>query len=341
MHILVTGGTGYIGAHLCVELIEAGHEPSIVDNLANSDAAVLERIAEITGYTPQLHQLDLLQGAELSALFHEHRFDAVAHLAGLKAVSESMQDPLRYYHVNVLGALNLFQAMQQAQVFRLVFSSSATVYGAPRQMPIRENCPTEPVNPYGESKLMVEKILRSLAATEQPWRIALLRYFNPIGAHPSGLIGEEPRDPPNNLMPYLSGVAAGRFPHLSVFGDDYPTPDGTGVRDYVHVIDLGQGHLKALEKLQSMPPGLLCCNLGTGCGFSVLEIIAAFEQATGAKIPYRVEPRRPGDIAQCYAETLEAQRILGWQSEKSLEDMCRDAWNWRQKNPDGYRASQD
>ncbi len=335
--ILVTGGAGYIGSHTAVQLLEAGYRVLIVDNFSNSSPRVLDRIARIAGQTPRLIEADIRDAAALRAIFGSNDIDAVIHFAGLKAVGESVEQPLRYYDNNVAGSLRLFEAMAEAGVEKLVFSSSATVYGDPASVPIREDFPLSATNPYGRSKLHIEEMLRDFARAQPTWRIALLRYFNPVGAHPSGLIGEDPRDIPNNLMPYVAQVAVGRRPELSVFGNDYPTPDGTGVRDYIHVVDLAAGHLAALDIL-ARSPGILTANLGTGRGYSVLDVVAAFGRASGRPIPYRIAPRRTGDVASCYADPAFARATLGWHAQRELDDMCRDAWRWQQQNPDGYGA---
>lgn len=327
--ILVTGGTGYIGSHAVVELMAAGYEVFIADNLSNSKASVLDRIARITGIRPGFAEIDMRDREAMHQLFAEHEFDAVMHFAGLKAVGESVQKSLMYYDHNVAGSVILFNAMLEAGVEKLVFSSSATVYGDPTEVPIRENAPLSAANPYGRSKLMIEDILRDAEKSDPQWRIALLRYFNPVGAHPSGLLGEDPNGVPNNLMPYVTQVAVGRLKELSVFGNDYPTPDGTGVRDYIHVVDLAQGHVAALRVLDERP-GILTVNLGTGRGYSVLDLVNTFSQVSGQQIPYRITGRRPGDIAQCYADPSLARTILGWEAQKGLEEMCADAWHWQQ-----------
>lgn len=329
MKVLVTGGAGYIGSHACVELLQAGYEVVVVDNLCNSKRAVLERVRTITGKAPWFYLADLRDVSALRAIFSAHEIGAVIHFAGLKAVGESVQQPLRYYDNNVGATLGLCQVMAEHGVFNLVFSSSATVYGDPALVPIREDFPLSATNPYGRSKLMVEDILRDLHVSDPRWNVALLRYFNPVGAHASGLIGEDPNGIPNNLMPYVAQVAAGELPRLSVFGMDYPTPDGTGVRDYIHVVDLALGHLKALEKLQSRP-GVVTYNLGTGRGYSVLEMVAAFERASGRAVPYQVVNRRPGDIAACYADPSLAKAELDWFAERGVDEMCADAWRWQQ-----------
>ncbi len=335
MRILVTGGAGYIGSHICAELLHAGHEVVVADNLCNGSQEALKRVAKITGKVPEFHQVDLLDQKPLSALLQAKNFDGAIHLAGLKSVAESVAEPLRYYQNNLLGTIHLCEAMAAAGIFRLVFSSSATVYGDPETVPVPEDAPLRPLNPYGRSKHMIEQVLRDLYAADSRWRIALLRYFNPVGAHPSGLIGEDPRGVPNNLLPYISQVAAGRLKKLHVFGNDYPTEDGTGIRDYLHVMDLARGHTKALERLVQKP-GILCCNLGTGRGYSVLEVVAAFERASGRQIPRHTVARRPGDAATCYADPALAEKELDWRAELDLNAMTRDAWNWQRRNPDGY-----
>ncbi|MGI9295397.1 MAG: UDP-glucose 4-epimerase GalE, partial [Pseudomonadales bacterium] len=316
MKILVTGGAGYIGSHTCVELLNAGYEVVVVDNLSNSSEVALDRVREITGKSLSFYALDIRDADGLTKVFAAHQIDAVIHFAGLKAVGESVEQALKYYQNNVQGTLTLCDVMQQHGVFNLVFSSSATVYGDPATVPITEDFPLSATNPYGRSKLIVEEIMRDLYVSNNKWNIALLRYFNPAGAHHSGRIGEDPADIPNNLMPYISQVAVGRLQCLSVFGDDYPTPDGTGVRDYIHVVDLSLGHLKAVEKLQSNP-GVVTYNLGTGQGYSVIEMVRAFEKATNREVPYEIVARRPGDIAVCYADPALAKSDLGWVAEKS------------------------
>ncbi|MBK8120194.1 MAG: UDP-glucose 4-epimerase GalE [Sulfuritalea sp.] len=335
-HYLVTGGLGYIGSHTCVELLGAGHRVTVVDNLFNSKPAVLERIERIVGKRPGFVQADIRNRAALTEALAG--CDAVIHFAGLKAVGESVTKPVDYYSNNVAGSIALFEAMAQTGVRTLVFSSSATVYGDPHAVPIREHFPLSATNPYGRSKLMIEDMLRDVAKADPGWRIALLRYFNPVGAHVSGLIGEDPNGIPNNLMPFIAQVAVGKLERLSVFGSDYPTPDGTGVRDYIHVVDLARGHLAALGGLER-DGGLLTVNLGTGRGYSVLEMVAAFEHASGRPVPYRIAPRRAGDIAVCYADPVLAEQILGWRAEKDLATMCADAWHWQQQNPQGYPDS--
>ncbi len=335
MKILTTGGAGYIGSHTCVELLQAGMDVVVADNLSNSKFEAVRRAGELAGRMPEFYEADLTDRAALDKIFAAHRIDAVIHFAGLKAVGESVREPLRYYRNNIAGTVTLCEAMQAAGVRRMVFSSSATVYGVPERVPITEDFPLSATNPYGRTKLMIEEILRDLQASEPAWRIVLLRYFNPVGAHSSGRIGEDPNGIPNNLFPYIGQVAAGRLEQLSVFGNDYPTPDGTGVRDYIHVVDLARGHLKALARLDR-EPGLAVYNLGAGRGYSVLEAVAAFERACGKPIPRRFAPRRPGDVPACYADPSRANRELGWRAELDLADMCRDAWRWQSRNPAGY-----
>ncbi len=333
--VLVTGGAGYIGSHTCVELLAAGCELVVLDNLSNSSAQSLARVEQISGKAVRLVQADVRDRAALTAVFQGHNFDAVIHFAGLKAVGESTQQPLAYYQTNIAGTLNLCQVMAEFGVKRLVFSSSATVYGDPQQLPITEDMPLSTTNPYGYSKLAVENILRDLYRSDGEWDIALLRYFNPVGAHPSGLIGEDPRGIPSNLMPFVSQVAVGKRQQLAVFGDDYPTVDGTGVRDYIHVQDLAAGHLAALQKLQQ-GCGLGVWNLGTGEGYSVLQIVEAFKRISGREIPYRIVERRPGDIAACYADPSKAAQQLNWRASHGLEQMIEDSWRWQKNNPEGY-----
>ncbi|TXG95706.1 MAG: UDP-glucose 4-epimerase GalE [Rhodocyclaceae bacterium] len=335
---MVTGGAGYIGTHTTLALLEAGFDMVVLDNLRNSAEASLERVEQLSGKAPIFVEGDIRDRELLDRIFADHDIFAVLHFAGLKAVGESVREPLAYYSNNVTGSLTLCQAMTAAGVFRLVFSSSATVYGEPTQMPIREDYPTGvPTNPYGRTKLIVEEMLRDLAVSDPRWSIALLRYFNPIGAHESGLIGEDPHGIPNNLLPYIATVASGALNELSIFGDDYPTRDGTGVRDYIHVVDLAEGHLKALQKI-SASSGVHVWNLGTGTGYSVLDIVKAFEQASGCSIPYQVTPRRPGDIAECWADPSKAERELGWKASRGLDSMMIDTWRWQSKNPKGYRS---
>jgi UDP-glucose 4-epimerase len=327
--ILVTGGTGYIGSHTVVELLAAGREVLIFDNLSNSRRSVLDRIEQIAGRRPRFVEGDIRDRAALTALFAAHEISAVIHFAGLKAVGESVAQPLRYYDNNFSGSVVLFECMASAGVKQLVFSSSATVYGDPASVPIREDAPLSATNPYGRSKLMIEDMLRDIYRADAGWHIALLRYFNPVGAHSSGTIGEDPNGIPNNLLPYVAQVAVGKLKQLSVFGSDYPTPDGTGVRDYIHVVDLARGHLAALQTI-GRQAGLLTTNLGTGRGYSVLEMIKAFEQASGQTVAYALTERRPGDIATCYADPAHARHTLGWQAEFDVDAMCRDAWRWQQ-----------
>ena len=333
--ILVTGGAGYIGSHTCVELLNDGYDIIVLDNLSNSSRESLRRVEKITGKSPAFVEGDIRDRALLDKLFTENNISAVIHFAGLKAVGESVEIPLSYYDNNVIGTLMLLEAMTAADVKTIVFSSSATVYGDPASLPIREDFPTSATNPYGRSKLMIEEIMEDLQKSDDSWRIALLRYFNPVGAHPSGMIGEDPNDIPNNLMPYVSQVAIGKLEKLSVFGDDYPTKDGTGVRDYIHVVDLSVGHVKAIEKLRTTT-GVHKWNLGVGTGYSVLEMVAAFEKASDKSVPYQIAPRRSGDIAACYANPDKALKELDWKAEKGLEDMVSDGWRWQSQNPEGY-----
>lgn len=336
MTILVTGGAGYIGSHTLVELASAGFDFVVLDNLCNSSSVSLQRVQAITGKSVEFVQGDIRNAELLKQLFTRYSISAVMHFAGLKSVGESVAQPLRYYDNNVCGSQVLFQAMADACVFNIVFSSSATVYGDPAEMPISEQCPVgRPTNPYGRSKLMVEDILRDLALSDPRWRVALLRYFNPVGAHESGSIGEDPNGIPNNLLPFITQVAVGKLPQLSVFGDDYPTHDGTGVRDYIHVVDLAQGHVAALRYLQQHT-GVYTWNLGTGQGYSVLDMVKAFEAASGVTVPYKVVDRRAGDIAVCYSNPSKALAELGWKAQLGLERMMSDAWRWQKNNPDGY-----
>ena len=333
--ILVTGGAGYIGSHTVVELIKAGHQVVIVDNLCNSSAKVLDRIEALAGKNFSFVQADVREGATLDRIFAEHRIDGVIHFAGLKAVGESVAQPLRYFDNNVGSTLALLHAMDSANVRRIVFSSSATVYGDPDQVPINESSRLQVTNPYGRTKLICEDILRDLQQADPRWQVAILRYFNPVGAHISGTIGENPSGTPNNLMPFITQVAVGQREFLSIFGKDYPTPDGTGVRDYIHVVDLAQGHLAALNYLQNQQASITV-NLGTGRGVSVKELADTFARVTGVPVPYRFVDRRPGDVATCYADTRLAQETLGWQAQLGVERMCQDAWRWQSNNPKGY-----
>jgi UDP-glucose 4-epimerase len=336
-NVLLTGGTGYIGSHTCVEVIAAGWQPIIIDNLSNSLPRVIDRVQEIAGVRPLFIEADVRDHAAVDQLFREHAIDAVVHFAGLKAVGESVARPLEYYDNNVAGTLVLVRAMQAHGVRRIVFSSSATVYGISERMPLTEESPVAPINPYGRTKLMIEEILRDVASSDPAWNVALLRYFNPVGAHPSGRIGEHPAGIPNNIMPFVSQVAVGRRERFNVFGGDYPTPDGTGVRDYVHVSDLARGHVTALRHMMATDEGrVLVLNLGTGRGCSVLEVIRAFERASGREIPFHIAGRRAGDAAVCYADARRAKEQIGWRAERDLDEMCRDAWRWQSGNPDGY-----
>ncbi|MBQ4148710.1 MAG: UDP-glucose 4-epimerase GalE [Clostridium sp.] len=336
MQILVTGGTGFIGSHTCVELLNAGYDVIIADNLYNSKEMVVDRIEQITGKRPKFYNLDLRDYDSVSELFDLENIDAVIHFAGYKAVGESVKEPLKYYRNNLGSTINLCKAMKRHGCFSIVFSSSATVYGDPAFVPITEECPLgETTNPYGATKSMQERILSDLWRSDNRWHVMLLRYFNPIGAHESGLIGEDPKGIPNNLLPYVAQVASGKLEKVHVFGNDYDTPDGTGVRDYIHVVDLAKGHVAAIKGMDQVS-GVGIFNLGTGIGYSVLDIIKAFSAACGKEIPYVIDPRRPGDVATCYSDPSKAEKILGWKAEKNLEDMCRDAWRWQSKNPDGY-----
>lgn len=334
MNILVTGGAGYIGSHTCVELLAAGHQIVVFDNFSNSHPESLVRVGQITGRKPIVVEGDIRDQAALEACLRQYRCEAVIHFAGLKAVGESVEQPLAYYDCNVIGTHRLLSAMQACAVRALVFSSSATVYGEPQRLPLTEDHPLSATNPYGRSKLFIEDMLRDVYRADPGWRIAVLRYFNPVGAHESGLIGENPQGIPNNLMPFVAQVAVGRREFLNVWGNDYATRDGTGVRDYIHVVDLALGHLKALERLAQ--PQCSEINLGTGIGYSVLEVVQAFEAASGRPIPYRLSPRRAGDVAACYADPSHAGRYLGWRAQRDLAAMCRDHWNWQKQNPNGY-----
>jgi len=335
MAVLVTGGAGYIGSHTCDKLLEAGYDIVVIDNLSNSKMEAVRRVKELTGKDFAFIKGDIRDSALLDEIFRKYDIESVVHFAGLKAVGESVSVPLRYYHNNVTGSIMLFESMQRNGVKNIVFSSSATVYGMAEKMPLREDSPLGAVNPYGRTKLMIEDILRDIYVSDNSWNIILLRYFNPVGAHPSGRIGEDPNGIPNNLMPYISQVAVGKLKELSVFGNDYPTPDGTCIRDYIHVMDLADGHVKALEKLRE-DPGVVVYNLGTGKGSSVMEMIAAFAEATGIKIPYRITGRRPGDAPVSYADPSKAEKELGWKAKRDIIDMCRDLWTWQSQNPDGY-----
>ena len=336
MAILVTGGTGYIGSHTSIELLKSGYEIIIVDNFCNSKPEVLNRIEELSGKKPKFYEVDLLDKVGLRKVFEENSIDAVIHFAGLKAVGESVEKPIEYYHNNITGTLILCDVMREFGVKKIVFSSSATVYGMNNKVPFSEEMPTaSATNPYGSTKLFIEQILTDIFVSDNEWSIALLRYFNPIGAHESGRIGEDPNGIPNNLMPYITQVAVGKMEFLRVFGDDYDTHDGTGVRDYIHVVDLANGHLKAVEKVLA-DTGVNAYNLGTGIGYSVLDVVKAFEKASGQKVPYKIVERRAGDIGSCYADATKAFKELGWKAEKNLEDMCADSWRWQKNNPKGY-----
>lgn len=337
MKILVTGGAGFIASHTNVELLNAGYDVVVVDNLVNSSRESVARVEELTGKKISFYEEDLLNEKAIDAIFEKENIDSVIHFAALKAVGESCQIPLRYFDNNLTGTLNLLKVMEKHGVKSIVFSSSATVYGKPESVPIREDFPLSVSNPYGRTKLIIENMLRDIYKSDNEWDIALLRYFNPIGAHESGMIGENPHGIPNNLLPYVAKVAAGQLECVNVFGDDYDTPDGTGVRDYIHVVDLATGHIKALEKLVTHP-GLVTYNLGTGVGYSVLDIIKNFEKACGKEIPYKITPRRPGDIDMCYADPTKAKEELGWEATRSIDKMCEDAWRWQTKNPNGYEG---
>lgn len=336
MAILVTGGAGYIGSHTCIELINAGYDVVVLDNLCNSSEKSLERVAQITGKKVPFYKVDILDREGMNEIFEKESIDSVIHFAGLKAVGESVSKPLEYYHNNITGTLLLCDVMRSHNVKNIIFSSSATVYGDPAFIPITEDCPKGKItNPYGQTKSMLEQILTDLHVADPEWNVVLLRYFNPIGAHESGLIGEDPKGIPNNLLPYIAQVAVGKLPCLGVFGDDYDTPDGTGVRDYIHVVDLAKGHVKALKKIEDKS-GVSIYNLGTGNGYSVLQVVKAFEKACGKTIPYVIKPRRPGDIATCYADASKAKAELGWEAEYGIERMCADSWRWQSNNPNGY-----
>lgn len=335
--VLVTGGAGYIGSHTVLLLLEAGYEVVVLDNLSNSSEESLRRVQTLTGRELTFIKGDIRDGECLDTLFSDHDIASVIHFAGLKAVGESVAQPLRYYDCNVVGTIRLLEAMDRAGVQRLVFSSSATVYGDPASVPIREDSPLCATNPYGATKLHIENMLRDLYRADNRWGLVLLRYFNPVGAHESGKIGEDPAGIPNNLMPYIAQVAVGKRDKLSVFGDDYPTPDGTGIRDYIHVMDLAAGHVAAL-KAMSDNGGLVTANLGTGQGYSVLQMVNAFEKISGREIPFEIVDRRPGDVAKCYADPFQAEKVLGWKAERSINDMCRDHWRWQENNPEGYKG---
>jgi UDP-glucose 4-epimerase len=335
MAILVTGGAGYIGSHTCVELLNAGYEIIVIDNLINSSIKALERVEEITGKKLTFYNVDLLDRPALENIFDKESIESVIHFAGLKAVGESVSMPLEYYYNNITGTLILCDVMRKHGVKDIVYSSSATVYGKPKAVPVKEDFPLSATNPYGRTKLIIEYLLEDLYVSDNSWNIIMLRYFNPIGAHKSGKIGEDPRNIPNNLIPYITQVAIGKLEHLGVFGDDYDTPDGTGIRDYIHVTDLATGHIKALEKLKEKP-GILAYNLGTGKGHSVLQMVKNFEKVSGRPIKYKILPRRPGDIATCYADPTKAKLELGWEAKRDITEMCEDSWRWQEKNPNGY-----
>ena len=334
MKVLVTGGAGFIGSHTVVELLDAGYEVVVVDNLSNASEESMRRVKEITGKSFDFYVADVRDRAKLEEIFSAHNVDWVIHFAGLKAVGESVQKPVLYYDNNLISTLVLLETMEKFGVRNFVFSSSATVYGEPERLPLDEDCRLMTTNPYGTTKLMQEQMLKDLYRADNRWNIALLRYFNPVGAHPSGRIGEDPKGIPNNLMPYVAQVASGKLQKIGVFGNDYPTPDGTGVRDYIHVVDLARGHVAAIAKLRE--PGVHIYNLGTGNGYSVLDMIHAFEKACGKKLPYEIKPRRAGDVPACYASCKKAEEELGWKAQYDLEDMCRDQWNWQKNNPNGY-----
>ena len=337
MKVLVTGGAGYIGSHTCVELLNSVHHVVVVDNLYNSSEKAIERVRAITNKELKFYNEDLLDRVALKGIFEAEKFDAVIHFAGYKAVGESVEKPIEYYHNNITSTLNLCDVMRNYGVKNIVFSSSATVYGEPDENPITENFPKKnPTNPYGQTKTMIEQMLMDIQKSDSEWSVILLRYFNPIGAHSSGLIGEDPRDTPNNLLPYVSQVAVGKLQCINVFGNDYDTHDGTGVRDYIHVVDLAAGHVKALEKFNDKK-GVRIYNLGTGNGYSVIDVIKAFEKACGKKLPYEIKPRRAGDIAMCCCEPSKAEKELGWKAKYNIDDMCRDSWKWQSQNPDGYK----
>ncbi len=341
MAVLVTGGAGYIGSHTCVELLQAGYQVVVIDNLINSSEEALRRVEKITGKPLKFYKGDLLKRADIEQVFEQEEIEAVIHFAGLKAVGESVEKPWEYYYNNRTGILWLCDEMRKHDCKKIVFSSSATVYGNPAQVPVTENCPKGQItNPYGQTKSMLEQILTDLTVADPQWKVILLRYFNPIGAHPSGLIGEDPKGIPNNLVPYLAQVAVGRLEKLGIFGDDYPTPDGTGIRDYIHVVDLADGHVKALKRLQQME-GVEIYNLGTGKGYSVLEVLHAYEKACGFSIPYEIKPRRAGDIPVCFADPTKAREILGWEAQYGIEKMCADSYHWQSQNPYGYESKEE
>ena len=335
MKILVTGGAGYIGSHTCVELLNAGYDIVVLDNLCNSSEKCLDAVRKLTGKSFPFYKVDLLDYDSTEKVFEENEIDSVIHFAGLKAVGESTQIPIRYYHNNITGTLNLVDIMQKHNVYNIVFSSSATVYGMPKTVPITEDFPLSTTNPYGSTKLMIENILTDIFKANDKWSVTLLRYFNPIGAHKSGIMGEDPKGIPNNLLPYVAQVAVGKLEKVHVFGNDYPTSDGTGVRDYIHVVDLALGHLKAIEKRTGIS-GVHIYNLGTGNGYSVLDIIHAFEKACGKTLPYQIDSRRPGDIAECYANAAKAEKELDWKAERGLAEMCEDSWRWQSTHPNGF-----
>ena len=338
MKILVTGGAGYIGSHTCVELLNSGYEVVVMDNLYNASAKALDRVQQITGKTLTFYEADMLDQPAMDKIFEAEKPDAVIHFAGYKAVGESVVKPIEYYHNNMTGTLLLCDTMRKHGVKNIIFSSSATVYGDPLEIPITEECPKQsPTNPYGQTKTMLEQVLMDIHRADPEWNVTLLRYFNPIGAHKSGLIGEDPKGIPNNLLPYIAQVAIGKLECLGVFGDDYDTPDGTGVRDYIHVVDLAIGHVKALKKIQEKS-GVSIYNLGTGVGYSVLDVLHAFEKACGKEIPYQIKPRRAGDIATCYCNAEKAKNELGWVAERGIDKMCEDSWRWQTMNPNGYEA---
>ena len=337
MSILVTGGAGFIGSHTCVELLNAGYEVVVVDNLYNASEKALERVEQITGKKVTFYEADILDRDALNAIFDKEQIESVIHFAGYKAVGESVHKPIEYYYNNITGTLILCDVMRKHNVKNIVFSSSATVYGDPAFIPITEECPKGKItNPYGQTKGMLEQVLTDIFVSDPEWRVVLLRYFNPIGAHKSGLIGEDPKGIPNNLVPYVAQVAIGKLKCLGVFGNDYDTHDGTGVRDYIHVVDLAKGHVAAIQKVEKTDPGVLIYNLGTGKGYSVLDVVHAFEKACGKEIPYEIKPRRAGDIATCYADPTKAKKELGWVAEYGIEEMCEDSWRWQTMNPNGY-----